>query len=494
MGMKFVTGKKLSPIKTDDTVAAMLTEEEASAPAEHLPQEISFIGDSINLAPFKGKIGDVFFIPVKGQPTVILCGLGKGHDVSRETIRNSCAHIIAECQKRKIDTIHCIIPSVLHLPADKVFSSVAEGLYLSNYSFSKYKSSKDNESRVAKVFLRDEGTYADAIARETEIICRCALECRDMVNESSDRCTPKDFADEAKKISHAHGLRCTVMDEKEIEKAGMGLLSSVGRGSPNPPRLVMVRYRGNQKSSKTIALVGKGITFDSGGLNLKTSGNIETMRSDMAGAAACLFAIKAAAELGIKQNIIAVMPLAENMPGGASYRPGDIYRAYNGKTVEIGNTDAEGRLILADALAYTAANLKPDYMVDIATLTGACIISLGEAIAGLLTPHDSLAELIIDAGEKTGEKVWRLPLAREYEEDLKSDFADLSNVASGRRAGTIMGALFLKNFVGSTPWAHIDIAGPSWFSKKRGYRPKNATGFGVRLFVEFLKHLPAGME
>ncbi len=210
----------------------------------------------------------------------------------------------------------------------------------------------------------------------------------------------------------------------------------------------------------------------------------------MAGAAACLYAMKAVAELGLKKNVVAIMPLAENMPGGASYRPGDIYRAYNGKTVEIGNTDAEGRLILADALAYTAENIKPDYMVDIATLTGACIISLGEAIAGLLTPDESLAQLLFDAGEKTGEKVWRLPLAKEYEEDLKSDFADLNNVASGRKAGTIMGALFLKNFIGTTAWAHIDIAGPSWFTKKRGYRPKNATGFGVRLLVEWLKNCP----
>lgn len=492
--MKFVTGKKISPIKNDDTVATLMAEESTSAPLEHLPEEISFVGDSINLASFKGKSGDVLFIPIKGRPSVILCGLGKTRDVSRETIRNSCAHIIAECQKRKIDTIHCIIPSVSHLPEEDVFSSVAEGLYLSNYSFSRYKSSKESENRVAKAILHGRGDATETIARETEIICRCALECRDMVNESSDRCTPKDFADEAKKISHTHSLRCTVMDEKEIEKAGMGLLASVGRGSPNPPRLVIVRYKGDQKSSKIIALVGKGITFDSGGLNLKPSGNIETMRSDMAGAAACLYTIKAAAELGLKKNIVAVMPLAENMPGGASYRPGDVYRSYNGKTVEIGNTDAEGRLILADALAYTSANLKPDYMIDIATLTGACIISLGEAIAGLMTPHDGLAQLLFDAGEKTGEKIWRLPLAKEYEEDLKSDFADLINVASGRKAGTIMGALFLKNFVSSIPWAHIDIAGPSWFSKKRGYRPKNATGFGVRLFMEFLKNCPQSIE
>lgn len=491
--MKFVTGKKIPSIKSDDTVAALITEEEATAQFEHLPAEIAFIRDYFELSAFRGKSGDVLFLPMKDRPSVIVCGMGKSRDIQQETIRNSCAHIIAECQKRKISFMHCIIPSISHLSGEDVLSAVAEGLYLSNYSFSRYKSSKENENRVAKVVLRDNSDYADTIARETEIICRCALECRDMVNESSDRCTPRDFAEEAKKISHTHGLRCTIMDEKEIEKEGMGLLASVGRGSPNPPRLVIVRYKGEPKSTKTIALVGKGITFDSGGLNLKSSGNIETMRSDMAGAAACLYAIKAAAELGIKKNIVAIMPLAENMPGGASYRPGDIYRAYNGKTVEIGNTDAEGRLILADALAYTTAQLKPECIIDIATLTGACIISLGEVIAGLLTPHEHLAQLIFETGEKTGEKVWRLPLPKEYEEDLKSDFADLINVASGRKAGAIMGALFLKNFVGSVPWAHIDIAGPSWFSKKRGYRPKNATGFGVRLFVEFLKKCPPSL-
>ncbi len=266
--MKFVTGEKLPQIKKDDTVVAMMTEEGAAASAIHFPPEISFTSDFFSFASFKGKIGEVLFMPMKDHPSVILCGLGKNRDVSRETIRNSCAHIIAECQKRNIHSIHCCIPTITPLAAEEVFSSVAEGLYLSNYSFSKYKSSKDNENRLAKVFLRGKGDYTDIIARETEIICRCALECRDMVNESSDRCTPKDFADKAKKISHKFNLRCTIMDEKEIEKKGMGLLSAVGRSSPNPPRFVIVRYRGDQKSSKSIALVGKGITFDSGGLNL----------------------------------------------------------------------------------------------------------------------------------------------------------------------------------------------------------------------------------
>jgi leucyl aminopeptidase len=284
-------------------------------------------------------------------------------------------------------------------------------------------------------------------------------------------------------------MGCTVYNEKEIARMKMGLLTAVSRGSSNPARLVVLRYRGDAKSRRSIALVGKGITFDSGGLNLKSSGNIEGMRSDMAGAAACLCAIRAAAELGLRRNITVVIPLAENMPGSRSYKPGDVYRAYNGKTVEIGNTDAEGRLVLADALAYTVDRLKPDMVIDIATLTGACIVCLGEIVAGYLTSDDRLSEMLFSAGEKTGERLWRLPLYREYAEDIKSDFADMNNVAPGRKAGTIIGAVFLKNFVGKTPWAHIDIAGTSWFSKKRGYRPRYATGYGVRLFIELLKNL-----
>jgi leucyl aminopeptidase len=213
------------------------------------------------------------------------------------------------------------------------------------------------------------------------------------------------------------------------------------------------------------------------------------MRQDMAGAAAALYAVKAIAELGLKKNVIAVLPLCENMISNDSYRPGDIFKAFSGKTVEIANTDAEGRLILADALAYAEKKYKPDYIIDIATLTGACLVCFAEYIAAVVSTDDKLAEAIFRAGEETGDRVWRLPLYKEYDEDLKSDIADIKNVSTARNAGTILGGVFLKNFIKDTPWAHIDIAGTAWYSKNRGYKPKYATGFGVRLFVELIKNL-----
>ena len=249
-----------------------------------------------------------------------------------------------------------------------------------------------------------------------------------------------------------------------------------------------MKYKGTSAKKDWIALVGKGITFDTGGINLKPSGHIETMRTDMAGAAACIYTMKAIAQMKLPVNVVAVIPLAENMISHTAYKPGDVFTAYNGKTVEIGNTDAEGRLILADALSFTEKTFKPKAMIDIATLTGACIVSFGEIVAAFLTNDEKLSSALIKASEITGERIWRLPLYKEYNEDIKSEIADIINVPAQRTAGTIIGATFLKNFVEKTPWVHIDIAGTAWYSKKRGYNPKNATGFGVRLLYEFVKN------
>jgi leucyl aminopeptidase len=264
----------------------------------------------------------------------------------------------------------------------------------------------------------------------------------------------------------------------------MGLILAVNKGSAKPPQLAVLKYRGDYQDKKFIALVGKGITFDSGGMNLKPSGHIEDMRTDMAGAAAAMYTLKSAAELKLARNLYAVLPLTENMLSNDSYRPGDVFTAYNGTTVEIGNTDAEGRLVLADALAFTEKILKPDCIIDIATLTGACLATFGELMAGYVTTDDGLGKVLEEAGAATGELIWRLPLIKDYEENVKSDIADICNISSEKNAGTIMGGIFLKNFVKTKRWAHIDIASTARATKPRGYRPKNATGFGVRLLVE----------
>ena len=487
--MKLAVKKTTTKIGINETAVILACERKGPDTALRIPGALAFLDEEFNLSSFRGKQGDTVFCAMKNRPGVILCGLGREEDVTAETLRNSAAAAAAECLKRNITVIQ-VVPPALSRPDDgAILAALAEGFYLGDYSFTRYKTKKDNDARFESITFHSNLDTADDIIRETGIVCRNTAVCRDLVNDSSDNCTPELFAAAAKKLAGIKGMKFTVFNEKEIVKMKMGLLTAVSRGSANPARLVVIRYRGDVKSQKSIALVGKGITFDSGGLNLKSSGNIEGMRSDMAGAAACLCAIRAAAELGLQRNITVVIPLAENMLGSSSYKPGDVYRAYNGKTVEIGNTDAEGRLVMADALAYTVDRLKPDMVIDIATLTGACIVCLGEIVAGYLTSDDRLSEMLFNAGEKTGERLWRLPLYREYAEDIKSDFADMNNVAPGRKAGTIIGAVFLKNFVGKTPWAHIDIAGTSWFSKKRGYRPRYATGYGVRLFIELLKSL-----
>jgi leucyl aminopeptidase len=476
----------------DDTIVLFLTEEYKDEIDKQIPAELAFIKEKIDFSYFNGKKNETIFLPFTDTPNIIIVGIGKAKKIQKESLRNSSSSVTAICKKKKIKTIHVISPEIDILNNLDTIHSIAEGLYLSDYSFNKYKTKKndDNSFKIEKVFFPTQ--FRKKVSRmfqEIAITGENTHRCRDLGNEISYISNPQAIAAEAKKISRAKNISCKIYGKRDIERMKMGLLKAVSSGSDYPPQLVVLKYRGDPKSKKYIAIVGKGITFDSGGINLKPTGHIEDMRSDMCGAATCIYTIKAAAELKLKKNIYAVIPLCENLLSSKSYRPGDVYKAYNGMSVEIGNTDAEGRLILADALAFTEDKLKPAYIIDIATLTGACLISFGEIVAALLTPDDSLAEMIFNAGEDTGERVWRLPLYKEYDEEIKSDIADVNNIASNRNAGTIIGAVFLKNFVKKTPWAHIDIAGTAWWSKKRGYKPKHATGFGVRLFIEFLKKL-----
>ncbi len=311
---------------------------------------------------------------------------------------------------------------------------------------------------------------------------------RDLQNDTADLVSPEYLGQQAKAIAKEHGLKCTVFDKKKIEKLGMGLLLAVNRGSSLEPRFIVLEYNGDKKSKDKTAVVGKGLTFDSGGYNLKPTKFIETMRVDMSGAAITLGVIKAAARLELKRNIVGVIPATENMLGSRAYKPGDIYRSMSGKTVEIGNTDAEGRLILADALTYTVQKIKPARIVDLATLTGAILITFGDVVIGAMTNDDKIYEHLYGAGEATYERVWRLPIYDEYRKLLKSDVADIKNVG-GRDGGSITAAAFLEKFVEKTPWLHLDIAGVSWLEKKRHYLPKNGTGTGVRLIIDFIKRI-----
>ena len=304
-----------------------------------------------------------------------------------------------------------------------------------------------------------------------------------------NECTPDALARMARKMCARTRLRCRIFGKAELKKGGFGGISAVGQGSKNEPRLVVIEYAGGGKTKPTV-LVGKAVTFDTGGISLKPGEKMDEMKFDKCGGCTVLGIMKAVESLRLPVNVIGIVPSVENMPGGESYRPGDIVKLYNKKTAEILNTDAEGRLILADALAYGEKKYSPAEMIDFATLTGACIVALGTNVAGLVSNDDGFAKKIISSSHRTCEEVWQLPLNDDYMDMIKSDVADMKNMGVGRAAGTITAAAFLKNSVDKVPWVHLDIAGVAWTqtaTKEKPYNPKGATGFGVRLIVDYLQ-------
>ena len=308
------------------------------------------------------------------------------------------------------------------------------------------------------------------------------------MNECATNFHTKHFVELAKFMAKKYNLKVKVLDAKKILKEGLNLIHAVGNGSKYPPYLVILEYLGDPASEDKFVVVGKGVTFDTGGLNLKPSKHIQGMHQDMAGAATVIGIMKSLSELNIKKNVIGVIPTVENMIGPDAYKPNDIIKAYNGQSVEIGNTDAEGRLILADAISYAIEKYSPKLVIDLATLTGAIIYALGHTVCGMFSNSREYSEKMFSAGQKTFERVWELPTYEDYMENLKSEFADIKNVGPSGVAGAINGAMFLKSFVGNTPWIHLDIAGVAFLEKDDGYLPVGGTGFGVRLVIEFLKN------
>ena len=311
---------------------------------------------------------------------------------------------------------------------------------------------------------------------------------RELVNGNADDVTPRMLANTALAIEkYSSKIKTTVYDKKWLQQKKMGLILAVNRGASVDPYLIQVVYKGNPRSKEHIVLVGKGVTYDTGGLALKTAEGMVSMKCDMAGAAAVLGAVQVTAALDLKVNVTALIPAVENSIDALSYKLGDVYRSYSGKTVEITNTDAEGRLVMADAISFAVETLKPTCIIDLATLTGNVVMALGEERAGLFTDDERLSSDLMAAADKTGDFLWRLPIQSEYKEAFKSDVADLTNSSAGREAGAIKAALFLQEFVGSTPWAHLDVAGTAYLTRPKYYHPTKATGYGVRLLVEFLE-------
>ncbi len=446
-----------------------------------------------------GKKSQMFSLPVatkKGVKYLFFVGLGKTttESATRECLREAMARIVRLAESAKVTSVAFVMPDPkkLHMTSEVVGQVTVIAMEMASYVFDEFITDAD----AKKVALKDVTLIvpkAAVVATKKGVelgltIAHAVNRARHWIDLPANKLAPKDVADRAKKIAKEHGLKITVFGEDQIEKMGMGGLKAVGMGSKNECQLVLVEYKTTKKNAPTVALVGKGITFDSGGLNLKPTGYMETMKEDMSGAAAVINAIAVLADLKVDVNVIAVAPLAENMIGGGANRPGDILTFYNGKTTVVGNTDAEGRLVLADALAYATKHYKPDAMVDVATLTGAASHAVGPFFSGLLTQNDDLAEQLQAAAETSGDALWRLPLIDEYKVMVKGDIADLCNDGKTKyKAGPTNGACFLSNFVGDTPWAHLDIA-PAAFDvpDKPYFRLNSATGVGVRLLIDFV--------
>jgi leucyl aminopeptidase len=347
----------------------------------------------------------------------------------------------------------------------------------------------DNGPETGEIVLLENNTNVFG-ALETgfergRITARAVIMARDMVNEPANHMTPSHMAEKAREVASRHNLGITVMDRAQMEKEKMGALLGVSQGTSEPPSFIILEYRGDPSGKEAVGLVGKGLTFDSGGISLKPQEFMSDMKGDMAGGAAVIAAMDAIAAMRLPVNVTALIPATENLPGGRALKPGDVLKASNGKTIEVVNTDAEGRLILADALSYAVKNgLGP--LVDLATLTGACHVALGDLYAGLFSNDNVLAGRLVKAAGSGGEKLWQLPLPEEYRELNKSDIADIKN-SGGRYGGAITAALFLQEFAGETAWAHIDIAGPFMTDKTRGVLVKGATGFGVRTLIRFIE-------
>ncbi len=435
---------------------------------------------------FEGRSGQVFPLSAERQ-TVLLVGLGDEAELTATALRVATRQAILSPFVKKARTLELIL---CHARQDDTsIIAMIEGIVIGGYAWTKYKTQKPESPKFTDkkftIIAESKRLYRDAAAA-----CLGVTLCRDLVNDNADLVHAGHIEKTVKGLLRGKkNVTCTVLGRAELKRHGLGLHLAVNQGSAYDPKLIIVQYRGSSHQGFDLALIGKGITFDTGGLNLKPSGHLETMRSDMSGTAAVIGTLRNILALGVRKNILFVCAIAENAIGSHAYKPGDVYRAYNGKTVEIGNTDAEGRLVLADAIAYIGTNYRPKAIIDIATLTGACVVALGFDYTGLLSSHDDLAQQIITAGEETDDRVWRLPLYPELKGVMDSPIADLKNTSNIKGAGTITGAFFLKQFVpDGTAWAHLDIAGTSFVDKgSRMYFGQGATGAGVRLLTRLLR-------
>jgi len=443
---------------------------------------------------FEGKANEVVLFHTQGKipaKRLILVGLGKKKDAGLDQIRQAMGYAAKRVRRAKAGSFTVAVPSVTPRGASmvEVAQVIAEGAILGSYHFTVYRSDGPTNKDIAamSVLAPQLGQLRQLVEgiRRGVATAEATVFVRDLCNHPSNVMTPTKIASEAKALAKETGVSLKILEQKEMEVLGMGALLGVAKGSHEPPKFIILQYHGaKKKDDRPVVLVGKTITFDTGGISLKPAENMEQMKADMTGGAEVLACVRAAARLKLPLDLIGILPVAENMPGGRAMRPGDVVKTLSGKTVEVQNTDAEGRLILSDGLAY-ATRFKPAALIDIATLTGACVVALGQFAIGMFGTDAKLKNAVRKAGLRAGERVWEMPLWEEYFEQLRSDVADMRNIG-GRGGGMITAALFLSKFVGDCPWVHLDIASTDWSERERAYIPKGPTGTGTRLLIQYL--------
>jgi leucyl aminopeptidase len=469
---------------------------EGRSPVEKELKKATALGD------FQASEGDalVLYPQLSGKQKVsakrlLFVGLGKQEgdnlNATRERCRCCGGTIAVKAAELKAEKLFLSLPEVAGLKEEEVIECLVEGILLGDYRFLKYKKpdKKAPPFRFIKEIQISALSSGKSLRRgmlQGQEAAYAGRKARDMANEPGNGWTPASFAEYARTLAKKHKMQCTILHKQDMKELKMGGILGVNQGSAEPPKMVILEYHASEKA-QTILLVGKGLTFDSGGVSLKPSAGMEDMKYDMCGGAAVLSMMQVVGVEKPNVNVVAIIPSTDNMPGGSALKPGDIVRHYGGITSEVVNTDAEGRLILADALAYGVEKYQPSCVVDLATLTGAVILGLGHHRTGLLGNNQDLINRLLAAGERTGEPLWQLPLDKEYGKQIESDVADIKN-SGGRPAGTITAAAYLQKFVGDTPWAHMDIAGTAWNFTEKSYIPKGPSGTGVRTLIELVRN------
>lgn len=444
----------------------------------------------INQGEIKGKFNQITLVHSLGKlpaTRVVVTGLGKQEELSQDKIRGAVAETCRFLQTKGVGNVATVVQGkgVAGLTAEGAVQAITEGALLGVYSFQKHKTKTDEQGEIKQLTIVDaDESKIPALEQacyKGKILAEATNLARDMDNEPANYMTPSRMAEVAASLAEAHGLELNVLEREQMQEMGMGALLGVAQGSQQPPKFIILRYKGSDSAETDLALVGKGITFDSGGISMKTKAGMAKMKGDMAGGAAVIAAISAIAQLRPKINVMAIVAATENLPDGNALKPGDILTAMDGKTIEIIDTDAEGRLTLADALGYVKKQ-EAKTIVDVATLTGAIEVALGNVCIGAFSNNQELADKVISAGAESGERIWQMPMYEEYKEQNKSDIADIKNAAGGG-GGPITAAQFLAEFVGDTPWVHLDIAGTDMSDKEKGYLVKGATGVAARTLV-----------